>query len=131
MQADEIIFSQEQLEEKLLYWQENLRLRDWIIKVTIKRQREMSQSNRLGEVEFNIYTKTAMISVLDPIDYDDWGKQDMENTLVHELLHLHFSEINYHFGGQEDVYSVLEEQAIESIAHGLIKTERKCLERND
>lgn len=104
----EVIFTDEQLQEKLKQWQERLRLQDWLVKVKIGRQREM-QLNRLGEISFNTHTKTARITILDPIDYDDWGKQDMENTLVHELLHLHFSGISIHFGNNSDVYGMLEE----------------------
>jgi len=121
----EVIFNVEKLNQKLKYWQEKLRLRDWIINVKIMRQREMSQSDRLGEIQFNVYKKTALISILDPVDHDDWFEQDMENTLVHELLHLHFSGISYHFGKDDNVYDMLEEQAIESITNGLISLERK------
>lgn len=116
-----VVFTQEQLEESLTYWQEKLRLRDWIIKVKIARQRDMSLSDKLGEINFNVHTKTALISIIDPSDYDDWGEQDMENTLVHELLHLHFSAISYHFGNKDIVvYEMFEEQAIESITSGLV-----------
>ena len=124
MSNNEVIFNEEQLQEKLKQWQERLRLQDWIVKVKIVRQREM-QADRQGEVEFNVHNKVAMIKIIDPIDYDDWDKQDMEDTLVHELLHLHLSGISLHFGKNNDVYEMLEEQAIESIAHGLIKAERK------
>ncbi len=120
----EVTFNEDQLQEKLKLWQERLRLQDWIVSVKIVRRREM-QPDRQGEIEFNLYNKVAMISILEPIDYDDWGKQDMEDTLVHELLHLHLAGINFHFGKNNDVYEMLEEQAIESIAHGLIQTERK------
>src|SRR5690625_2812996 len=121
----EVIFNKEQLEQKLKYWQSKLRLNDWKINAQITRDKDMSQRDRLGEVEYNIYKKEAFIRILDPVDYDDYGKQDMENTLVHELLHIHFSGICYHFGKNDDVYNVLEEQAIESITSGLISLERK------
>lgn len=120
----EVIFTEGELKEKLKEWQGKLRLQDWMINVEIVRQREMSQMNRLGEVEFNVYAKTANISILDPVDYDDWGKQDMENTLVHELLHLHLAGICYHFGKNDEVYAVMEEQAIEGITSGLISASR-------
>lgn len=123
----EVVLTEKQLQEKLHYWQEKLRLKDWIVKVKIVRQREMSKIDGIGEIQFSIHNKTAMIYILDPVDYDDWEKQDMENTLVHELLHLHFSQISYHFGKDSEVYEVFEEQAIESIAHGLIEAERSVV----
>lgn len=122
---NEVIFNDTKLKERLLYWQRKLRLQDWIIDAKIVRQRDMSQPDRVGEISSSIHNKVALISILDPIDYDDWGKQDMESTLVHELLHLHFSGISYHFGNDDNVYHVMEEQAIESITSGLISSERK------
>lgn len=121
----ETIFNDGQLKDKLIYWQKKLRLQDWIIDAKIVRQRDMSQPDRVGEISSNLHNKVALISILDPVDYDDWGKQDMESTLVHELLHLHFAGIDYHFGNNDNVYHVLEEQAIESITSGLISSERK------
>ena len=116
----EVIYSDEQLKEKLSYWKKRLRLNDWIIKAMIVRQRDFSSPERLGEISYNIHNKTALIKILDPVDYDDWEKQNMERILVHELLHLHFANIHYHFGKESEFYEVFEEQAIESITHGLI-----------
>lgn len=126
MQTDEVVFNQEQLEERLLYWQEKLRLQDWIIEVNIKRLRDMG-IEALANVNWSLNKKMATISILDPIDYppDCMGTRDMENDLVHELLHLHFAPINDHFNDENNIYSTFEEQAIESITSGLISVERK------
>lgn len=121
----EVVYTNERLEEKLAYWQKRLRLSDWIIKIDIARQKEFSASDRIGEIAYNVYTKTAHIKILDPVDYDDWDKQDMERTLVHELVHLHFAEICYHFGKDNEFYNVFEEQAIEGITNAIISAERK------
>lgn len=120
------IFSQEQLEESLRYWQERLRLQDWIIEVRIVRAREMSR-DCAAQVNWTLSKKMATIQILDQVDYppDCMGSRDMENDLVHELLHLHLAPINDHFGEGSPVYSTFEEQAIESITSGLINAERE------
>lgn len=48
-----------------------------------------------GECEWQLKTKIATIRILDPIDYPEnlIIEQDMEKTLVHELLHLHFAPL--------------------------------------
>ncbi len=118
----EVILTQEQLEERLAYWQEKLRLRDWIITASIKRMSQFSQPDRAGEVFSSYDGKEAAIKLLDPEDHsygDGFAPYDMEHVLVHELLHLHTGAIK-----AEDEYSLAEEQAIESIVSGLIALER-------
>lgn len=124
----EVILSQEELQEKLKYWQEKLRLQDWIIEVRIARSEDMMESVSAC-VNWTLSKKMAIIKVLDPIDYPDdiMGVRNMEDDLVHELLHLHFAPINDHFGGRGKVYNTFEEQAIESIASGLISCIREVV----
>lgn len=122
----ETIYTEEQLQERLRYWQEKLRLQDWIIEVKIRRGRDMIQDS-VACVNWTLSKKMATISILDQVDYDPsliWIR-DMENDLVHELLHLHFAPISDHFSSGNEIYNTFEEQTIESIASGLIALERK------
>lgn len=118
-----VILTEDQLQEKLNYWQKRLRLQDWIIEVSISRGRDMLE-NSLACVNWELRKKMASIKILDQLDYppDIMGVRNMENDLVHELLHLHFAPINDHFG-EEGFYTTFEEQAIESIASGLTYNE--------
>lgn len=118
----EVIFTQDQLQEKLLEWQKRLRLQDWIIKVKLVRERDMNLDGVQGEVFWVIEKKMATIRILDPIDYppNEMEPQDMENILVHELLHLHFAPLRY-----DDFSEIAEEQAIESITSGIIASYRE------
>lgn len=120
-----MVLSQEELEQKLSYWQKRLRLQDWLIEVRIARVREMDQ-DCAAQVNWVLPKKMATIYVLDQIDYppDITGERDMENDLVHELLHLHLAPIHDHYGKDCSMYSMFEEQAIESIAFGLVDSER-------
>jgi hypothetical protein len=118
---EEIILTQEQLEKKLEEWQKRLRLQDWIIKVRIARASELPEGS-MACVRATLAKKTAGILILDPIDYepDLMLPQDMENSLVHELLHLHLEPIHM----EDDTKLIAVEQAIESITSGLLAAHR-------
>jgi len=122
---EEVILTKEQLQEKLIEWQKALRLQDWIIEAKIVRGRDMNVEC-VAQVNWVLSKKMATISILDPIDYppDCMAERDMENDLVHELLHLHLAPINDHFSKDDSIYTMFEEQAIESIASGLIHMAR-------
>jgi hypothetical protein len=72
----------------------------------------------------NCNKKTSLIVVLDPQDWDgvEWA-QDVEKTIVHELLHLHtapFTDVS------PPTYPLmLEEQAIESLAGAFVGLHRE------
>lgn len=117
----EVIFKEDELKSRLAEWQKILRLQDWIIDVSICRERDMRLSDNCGECEWNLYKKMAWIRILDPVDYppDSMKPQDMELTLVHELLHLHLAPLD------DDKKDIAIEQAIEAISGGLVDVHRK------
>jgi hypothetical protein len=119
---EEVILTQEELGQKLQEWQKRLRLQDWIIKVRTARAYELPEAS-MACVNSTLENKTASILILDPIDYEPglMLPQDMENSLVHELLHLHLLPIH----GDDDSKHVAVEQAIECIASGLIAAHRE------
>lgn len=82
--------SQEQLQDRLQYWQKVLRLENWDVKVKIDRVFNL-HPNTQGCCEWTLSRMEALIRILDPADWDPSCiyPQDMETTLVHELLHLH------------------------------------------
>lgn len=122
---NEVILNEEQLRERLKYWKRNLRLQDWIIEVGIVRGKNMPDG-KVACVNWTLGKKMASISILDHIDYPDdlMDVRNMENDLVHELLHLHLAPIRDHFSDDSNVYITFEEQAIESIASGLLESRR-------
>jgi hypothetical protein len=124
---EEVIFTDEQLREKLKEWQKRLRLQDWIITASIKRARDLKDDSQAC-VSWVLTKKMATIGIMDSIDYppDSMVSQDMEISLVHELLHLHFAPISDM--DDESIFQIAEEQAIESISYGLVDALRN---RND
>ena len=76
--------------EKLWIWQTRLELNDWHISVTLARAADL-KPDTWGTVRWDVGRKTAVIRVLDPADYrlpPHAMLQDMEFTIVHELIHL-------------------------------------------
>lgn len=116
------LLSDEQIKEKLPEWQKILRLQDWDVGVKLVRARDMGEGN-LGEVKTNSEHKRAEISLLDPVDHDPVRQisYDMEETLVHELLHLHFDPF---LAKDETSEATAQEQAINAMATALVTLKR-------
>lgn len=120
-----VIFTEDELRTKCEVWQKILRLQDWIITVNIRRERDFVLSDSNAEIIPTLPKRMATIHILDPIDYPPGQAepQDMELSLVHELLHIHLFPL---FADREDeMRLVAEEQAIEAISRGLIELSRR------
>lgn len=104
-------------------WQAILRLADWDVRCKLVRHHEMSSNEWSGECRYRLTKKMALIQLLDPVDFPDgeWP-EDVEKTLVHELLHLHMAPFAPEDGTLENVAM---EQAIESIASALVRVRRE------
>ncbi|MEK4328922.1 hypothetical protein MKX70_24085 [Paenibacillus sp. FSL R7-0312] len=121
---DTVIYTEEELQIKCAEWQKVLRLQDWIINVKLSRLRDMSDTDLNAEIRITLANRIALILILDPIDYDPDNvlPQDMEQYLVHELLHIHLYPITGKF--TDGPLQIAEEQAIEAISKGLIALRR-------
>ena len=117
-----VIFTQETLKSALAEWQKRLRLDAWDVRIGIHRERTFDGGGRSGEISYSIESGKAVIKLLDPVDYPDEDfPQDMEATLVHELLHLKFAA----FTPQDDTLEHrLFEQTVESMANLLVALKR-------
>lgn len=119
----EVILTEDELRQKCAEWQKILRLQDWIVNVSIKRSRDMSDGNLDAEIFITLPNRVASIYILDSIDYaTSYEAQDMERHLVHELLHIHLYPITGNF--EDGLLQIAEEQAIEAISRGLIHLSR-------
>ena len=104
--------TQAELEELCAEWQRKLRLQDWQVRVEFARYFDMP--GRLGECDNCPLTKTATIRLLVPGDIGPQNAYpDIEHTIIHELLHLHFAP----FYDADNPYM---EQAINLIAGALV-----------
>ncbi|WP_340398106.1 hypothetical protein NST50_15475 [Paenibacillus sp. FSL E2-0202] len=119
-----VIYTEEELRIKCTEWQKVLRLQDWIVSVKLSRSRDMSSPDLNAEIRITLENRIALILILDSVDYDPDSilPQDMEQYLVHELLHIHLYPITGKF--TDGPLQVAEEQAIEAISKGLIALKR-------
>lgn len=114
---------QEMLEKDIKRWIKILELGEWDIKVKIKRKDDLENENNSGEIRFNFVHKEAIVSLLDSVDYinEDFG-QDMECTLVHELLHLKFAILDVE--GKDITDNQLGHQLLHDMAKALVRVDR-------
>lgn len=121
---EEVIYTEEELKERLKYWKKKLRLQDWMIWIELAKSQDMMNPNCEAQINHLQQNKQAKILIVHPDHrpHESWYPQDMEWSLVHELLHLHLNPIENE--NNPNNYDFVE-QAIESITHGLIALERK------
>lgn len=111
--------------EKLWIWQKRLNLQDWNISVLVARASDLKPKT-LGNVHWDLEKKTAVIRVLDPVDYrlaPNLILPDIELTVVHELIHLEMAPTlaDLH---RTDANRVQEEKAVNRMADALLALDR-------
>jgi hypothetical protein len=108
--------------ERLAVWQQRLNLQDWKISIVMAHQSELKPKT-LGNIHWESDKKTAVIRVLDAADYKMPFREmldDMEFTVVHELIHLELSSLP-----RSDASRREEEHAVNQITDALLKLDRK------
>ena len=116
----EVAFSY--VNERLAVWQQRLTLQDWKISIVMAHQSELKPKT-LGNIHWESDKKTAVIRVLDSADYKMPFREmldDMEFTVVHELIHLELSSLP-----RSDASRREEEHAVNQITDALLKLDRK------
>ena len=96
VQAVQLAPLQAHLEKQLRTWQKRLGLDGWDLSLQVVRKSALDQDT-WGNAEWDSDSKTGVISVLDPQDYNLKGselKRDMECTIVHELVHIQVSPLD-------------------------------------
>lgn len=114
--------SQSYVTERLSVWQERLRLQDWKISVIMAHPSDLKPKT-LGNIHWDADKKSAVIRVLDASDYQLGCHDmldDMEFTVVHELIHLELSSLPRSDASRRD-----EEYAVNQIADALLALDRR------
>jgi hypothetical protein len=109
------------LNERLALWQQRLNLQDWKISIIMSHPSDLKPKT-LGNIHWDSDKKAAVIRVLDASDYRMPYKDmvdDMEFTVVHELIHLELSSLPRSEASRRD-----EEHAVNQIADALLKLDR-------
>ena len=108
--------------EKLPVWQRRLKLEDWKITVLSVHPTGLRE-HTLGNIHWDAEKKTAVIRVLNASDYRmpyHATLNDLEFTIVHELIHLELVSLPRSEASRSD-----EEQAINHLADALLQFDRK------
>ena len=108
-------------------WQNILRLQDWEIHVRFAHSSsfpsEQEQSMSQAEVHVEERLHYAVVRLIFPEDYShgDGHPQDMEQCLVHELLHIHF--YSFRLDADSPEFNAVE-RVIETISQSLVGLKR-------
>ena len=99
-------------------WKKILGLAHWQIEVQIVHADEIN--NARGQNDYSFVDEQSLIRIKRAEDYHGYFLQDMEQTLVHELLHLVLDVPSL----GDDTVNVYYEQALNRIAYALVKLKR-------
>jgi len=108
--------------ERLSLWQQRLKLQDWKITIVMAHPSDLKPKT-LGNIHWDADKKSAILRVLDPSDYRMACHDmldDMEFTVVHELIHLELSSLPRSEASRRD-----EEYAVNQIADALLALDRR------
>ena len=112
-----------QVQKYLTKWRRKLRLDDWRIKLVIVQENYATRHGESGSVygstEVQTELKCALIKIAEP-GTDRVALAELEATVVHELLHLHFDLYPW---GEDATRDRLMEQTVDCLAICLIKTD--------
>ena len=110
---------------RLSVWQKRLNLQDWDISVVVSRADGLKPKT-VGNIHWDRDKKTATIRILDPADYElplSAMLQDIEFTVVHELIHLEMAPILSDLR-RTDANRMEEEHAVNQMAEALLQLDR-------
>jgi len=104
--------------EKLELWQQRMNLKAWNIRANLVRTGTL-KPRTLGGIHWDANTMKATIDVLSTYDYKLPYREmldDMEETVVHELVHLQLSSLP-----RSEASRSAEEHAVNEIARALLR----------
>jgi hypothetical protein len=105
--------------ERLQVWQERLSLDDWKISIELVRRQKLDPDT-LGNVHWDTDNRQGSIGVLSTRDYPAMPFRDMlddmELTVVHELVHIHLASLP-----RSEASRGREERAADQLSRALLK----------
>lgn len=125
-EAEAVVLTLEELKTCMEYWQRALRMQDWKIELQIVPRKDFIDDQRTASSSWWQRCKDGEIKVLSETSYKSEAfidPQDMEVSLVHELLHGQLDRLDIEAAGlRRDAL----EQAITLTAQALVKLRRQA-----
>lgn len=115
------VLTESQVDRWTRLWQKRLGLTEWDITTLIVRSWELKPET-LGNLKWNAVTHSAVIRVLNPLDYELPAHdipEDIEFTILHELIHLQLAVLPRDPGSRN-----IEEQVVNRMADALFSLEK-------
>ena len=109
------------VDARLVFWQKHLQLSEWNISIVMTRRGDL-KAKTMGGIRWDKGKKTAVMAVMDVADYRLPCVEmlnDMEFTIVHELVHLELASLP-----RSEASRSSEEHAVNRIADALLKLQR-------
>ncbi len=106
------------MKQKLRIWQQRLDLTNWKIQINLLRSYQL-EAGTLGNIHWDTDARQATIAVLSSYDYKMPFQDmlnDMEFTVVHELVHLHLASLPHSEASRR-----IEEHAVNELAGALLR----------
>ena len=125
-QTDTARQAEQFVNERLSTWSKRLNLDGWEISVVMTRRDDL-KANTLGGIRWDKTKKSAVIKVQDASDYRMPIREmlnDMEFTIVHELVHLELASLP-----RSEASRSSEEHAVNQIAEALLRLDRQSTPR--
>jgi hypothetical protein len=114
----------EELQELCALWQQRLGLQDWQVALRLGRAADAGGDHAAGCCDHVLPQRVARITLREPADFgaDPLVPVDLERTLVHELIHLHFAPFEVEDGTPGNI---VQEQAINALTRALLRLARE------
>ena len=118
--------SEEELQTWCAKWQKILSLKHWSVQVKYEKKHRMAAGS-YAEVFCKTGILSAVIKIMDPMDYDDpYIPQNIELSLLHELIHIPLMMFSKPEEGTTE--DVLQEQFLELMSRALLQCNSFCAE---
>ena len=110
------------LEKRCRYWQVRFRLVDWNVSIRFCSRDELGVDEQ-AKSTYNEHSRTCAVLIVHPNEYESGigVTQDIDDTIRHELLHLHFVFLGMLKGSN----LIFLEQAIESISGAFMPPKKR------
>jgi hypothetical protein len=119
--AQQSQLAQQFVDERVAVWRQRLKLENWKISAVMTPLSDLAPRT-LGGIRWDKPKKSAVIFVLNAADYRLPFREmldDMELTIVHELVHLELATAQHHEASRS-----VEEHAVNGIAEALLALDR-------